>query len=84
MRDLFIIYCMQVTATLLENLINGHYGMVKKYRDTIGGSQKTVLHLVAVYSDLACQVTPALLCSTLLRRSRWTCASAVVYHNLVC
>ena len=29
-------------------------------------------------------VTPALLCGTLLRRSRWTCASAVVYHNLVC
>ena len=29
-------------------------------------------------------VTPALLCSTLLRRSHWTCANAVVYHNLVC
>ena len=29
-------------------------------------------------------VTPAMLCSTLLRRSRWTCASAVVCHNLVC
>ena len=27
---------------------------------------------------------PALLCSTLLRRSRWSCASAVVYHNSVC
>ena len=27
---------------------------------------------------------PALLCSTLLRRSRWTWGSAVVYHNLVC
>ena len=42
------------------------------------------LHLVVVYSDLACGVTPALLCSTLQRRSRWTCASAVVYHHLVC
>ena len=29
-------------------------------------------------------VTPALLYSTLQRRSRWTCASAVVYQNLVC
>ena len=26
-------------------------------------------------------VTPALLCSNLLRRSLWTCASAVVYHK---
>ena len=29
-------------------------------------------------------VTPALLCSTLLRRSRWSGATTVVYHNLVC
>ena len=43
------------------------------------------LHLVVVHSDVACGVvTPALLRSTLQRRSRWSCASAVVYHNLVC
>ena len=47
-------------------------------------SANHAMHLVVVYSDLAGRVTPALLCSTLLRRSRWTCASAVFYHNLVC
>ena len=43
------------------------------------------LHLVVVLQRRGLRVvTPALLCTTLLRRCRWPCANAVVYHNLVC
>ena len=44
------------------------------------------LHLVVGYGDLACRwsLQPHCCAVLLLRRSRWTCASAVVDHNLVC
>ena len=43
------------------------------------------LHLVVVYSDVACWWSLLHYCFVfLLWRCRWTCASAVVYHNLVC
>ena len=43
------------------------------------------LHLVESLQRRGLRVvTPALLCGALLRGSRRSCASAVVYHNLVC
>ena len=60
-----------------------HLVLLSRYsvRDFSSG----LFHLVVVLQRRGLRVvTPTLLCSTLLRRSRWSCASAVVYHNLVC